>query len=370
VLLDDRDRGAIDALARHVAQASFELTRWRSCLPTSADGRFTRAARTAGAIEPEQLNHALAQARGALEFDAHRRAYGGQVVSRRQRADSRCATAPNAVGLLAATPRPRCRRPRRGGRRRSRSRSNARSSSTSARPPRSQRQRGELASTLLASLSHDLKTPLTAIRVAVENLRGDLPGRTIDARRRCGDRRAAAPDPPVRETPRHGAHRCRGDSVQREWVTPADVVDAAVAHVRTRSTATRFASTPTPVTWCNIDARLASVALSHLLENAARYSPADRDIVVEAAPGRRTCTVTVDRPGSRARAARARSPVRAVLPRPAGAADGAGTGMGLAITRGLLTAIGGRVVGGEHARRGRAVLDGDSRRDAPARADA
>ena len=38
-----------------------------------------------------------------------------------------------------------------------------------------QRQRGELAATLLASLSHDLKTPLTVIRMAVENLRGDLP---------------------------------------------------------------------------------------------------------------------------------------------------------------------------------------------------
>ena len=38
-----------------------------------------------------------------------------------------------------------------------------------------QRQRGELAATLLASLSHDLKTPLTVIRVAVENLRGELP---------------------------------------------------------------------------------------------------------------------------------------------------------------------------------------------------
>ena len=38
-----------------------------------------------------------------------------------------------------------------------------------------QRQRGELASTLLATLSHDLKTPLTAIRVAVENLSAELP---------------------------------------------------------------------------------------------------------------------------------------------------------------------------------------------------
>ncbi len=37
------------------------------------------------------------------------------------------------------------------------------------------RQKADLAATLLASLSHDLKTPLTAIRVAVENLSGHLP---------------------------------------------------------------------------------------------------------------------------------------------------------------------------------------------------
>src|SRR6185436_2757073 len=37
------------------------------------------------------------------------------------------------------------------------------------------RQKADLAATLLASLSHDLRTPLTAIGAAVENLRGELP---------------------------------------------------------------------------------------------------------------------------------------------------------------------------------------------------
>jgi two-component system sensor histidine kinase KdpD len=36
------------------------------------------------------------------------------------------------------------------------------------------RQKADLAAALLASLSHDLRTPLTAIRVAVENLREEL----------------------------------------------------------------------------------------------------------------------------------------------------------------------------------------------------
>src|SRR5206468_10401316 len=45
------------------------------------------------------------------------------------------------------------------------------------------RQKADLAATLLASLSHDLRTPLTAIKVAIENLRGDLSS---------GDRRVQA----------------------------------------------------------------------------------------------------------------------------------------------------------------------------------
>jgi signal transduction histidine kinase len=85
--------------------------------------------------------------------------------------------------------------------------------------------------------------------------------------------------------------------------------------------------------------------LSHLLENAAHYSPADREITVEARAEGNGLRVTVmdEGPGLdpnelehlferffRGRKARQLAP---------------GTGMGLAITRGLLTAIGGSVWG-------------------------
>ena len=46
------------------------------------------------------------------------------------------------------------------------------------------RQQADLAAALLASLSHDLRTPLTAIKVAVENLRGDFPPTSGGRRRR------------------------------------------------------------------------------------------------------------------------------------------------------------------------------------------
>ena len=73
------------------------------------------------------------------------------------------------------------------------------------------RQKADLAATLLASLSHDLRTPLTAIRVAVENLRGDCRAEERAAQAGAAHGRARSADAPVPGHPRHGAHRRRRD---------------------------------------------------------------------------------------------------------------------------------------------------------------
>ena len=78
------------------------------------------------------------------------------------------------------------------------------------------RQKAELAETLLASLSHDLRTPSTVIKVAVENLRGDLPGRPA-CTGRGGDRRARSVDTAGPGSPRDGTHR-RGRDPDRTAV--------------------------------------------------------------------------------------------------------------------------------------------------------
>ena len=206
-----------------------------------------------------------------------------------------------------------------------------------------QRQRGELAATLLASLSHDLKTPLTVLRMAIDNLRGDLP----EASRRAQAEAAAAELVRLTRLFEDLLDMARIDaaalSVQREWVTPADVVDAAVAHVRHSIDGHVIRVEADADRAVNIDARLASVAVSHLLENAARYSPAHREIVVDARAGADGVRVTVTDQGPGLDPAeldhlfeRFYRGRRAQLAAP-------GTGMGLAIARGLLTAIGGRV---------------------------
>ncbi len=205
------------------------------------------------------------------------------------------------------------------------------------------RQRGELAATLLASLSHDLKTPLTVIRMAIDNLRGELP---VDGRTAQADA-AAAELSRLTRLFEDLLDMARIDAaaipVQREWVTPADIVDAALAHVRHAIDGHAIRVDAEADRAVQIDARLASVAMAHLVENAARYSPADRDIVIAARVDDAGVKITVTDHGPgldpgeldrlferfyRGRGAQQAAP---------------GTGMGLAITRGLLNAIGGRV---------------------------
>ena len=71
------------------------------------------------------------------------------------------------------------------------------------------RQSDELKTALLASLGHDLRTPLTAIRIAASNLQG--PSLEEAERREQSDlilARGGAPHPAVPEHPRDGPHRC------------------------------------------------------------------------------------------------------------------------------------------------------------------
>lgn len=342
VLLTSEMVGAVDALARHIARR-FELPRVAICQPAECGWTIHQGGGESVTVTDEQLNRAMARARGAIEFDAQPHAYGGQTPL----PDGRTMLVPlrhgtTAIGLLAAD-------------------ATLEAGTLDAvagvvaiaieraqflgerEVAELQRQRGELAATLLASISHDLKTPLTAIRVAVENLRGDL---TANERRLQGD---AAIAEIVRLTRLFedllDMARIDADAiaVQREWVTPADIVDAAVAHVRhaLNGHALRVQADSDHV--LKVDARITSVALSHLLENAARYSPSHREILVEGYAddvGLQFCVIDqgpgldpaeLDRLFERFYRGRH---AQRIAP---------GTGMGLAITRGLLNAIGGRV---------------------------
>ena len=242
VLLTTETASAIEALARHVARR-FELSRVAICLPADHGWQIHQGGAEEVAIDVNVLNTALAKARGTLEFDAYQRAYGGHI---RVGEENEVSIVPlrhgtKAVGLLAAA-----------------SPTldigalDAVAGVVAIAIERAQflaerdaaalvRQKADLAATLLASLSHDLRTPLTAIRVAVENLRGDLPA---DERRVQAGAAIAELDRLTRlfqdilDMARIDAAAIR---VDRQWVAAADVVDAAVAHVRHALRGTRTA---------------------------------------------------------------------------------------------------------------------------------
>jgi two-component system sensor histidine kinase KdpD len=343
VLLTTETAGAIDALARHAARR-FELAKIAICLPTDQGWRIHQGGSQDVSIDTLTLNMALARARGTVEYDARQRAYGGHVRIGGERGYSlvplRHGT--KAVGLLAASPSLDI------------GSLDALAGVVAIAIERAQflaerdaaelvRQKADLAATLLASLSHDLRTPLTAIQAAVENLRGELPP---DERREQA--RAASAElhrltrlfQDILDMARIDAAAIR---VEKQWVTAADVVDAASAHVRHALGGHPLRVDADADRQAEIDPRLTSVALSHVLENAAQYSAADREIMVQAhvEDDGLHVVVTDHGPGLdphelehlferfyRGHSARLRT---------------FGTGMGLSITRGLLAAAGGRI---------------------------
>src|SRR3954468_1913266 len=103
VLLTTDTVSAVDALVRHVARR-FELPRVAICLPADRGWRIHQGGPDDVVIEESVLDTTLAQARGALEFDAHQRAYGGhgRAGARGELALIPLRHGTRAVGLLAA----------------------------------------------------------------------------------------------------------------------------------------------------------------------------------------------------------------------------------------------------------------------------
>ena len=129
---------------------------------------------------------------------------------------------------------------------------------------------------------------------------------------------------------------------QRQWVSPADVVDAAVAYVGPALAERTLRVDADSLSEIQVDPRLASTALSHVLENAARYSPADSPIAVRAWTNGDGAHFVVQDHGPGVEASDLDHLFEPFY-RGEKTRHAMGTGLGLAITRGLVTAEGGRV---------------------------
>jgi two-component system sensor histidine kinase KdpD len=330
VLLTTETTGALEGLARHIARR-FEFKKVGIYLPDEGGWRVFQGGDERIAVADDQLDTTLVTSRGA-------HVAGHSVALVPLRHGSRAigvlaigASAPD-VGALDAV-----------------------AGMAAIAIERAQflaereaaelvRQKADLASTLLATLSHDLRTPLTAIRVAVENLQQQ--NLTPETRREQAKAALSELERLTRlfqdilDMARIDASAIR---IDRQWVTPTDVVDAAAAHVRHELEGRTLRIDADGDSEVQIDPKLTSAALAHLIENAAHYSPPDRPITVSARVERDGLRVSVQDAGPgldpgeldhlferfyRGRAARQSS---------------FGTGMGLAISRGLLTAAGGQV---------------------------
>ncbi len=346
VLLTTDSGEAIGQLARFVARR-FDLDFAAICLPKGGGWAVHRAGTVDLALDGERLSEVFAAAERTLEFDANARTYSGH-----QRVDIGGRTAhlvplrfgTKAVGLLAAS-----------GRAVEEGTLDALAGVAAIAIERAQfleerkaaelaRKSEELKSALLASLGHDLRTPLTAIRVAASNLQASwLPG----------SERQGQSDVILTEVDRlqrlfqNILEMARIDagavSADVRWVHPQEIVEAARDQVelalRRHPVDVRLASDAT----VQLDPRLTAAALAQVLENAARYSASGSPIAVDVDVSADGLTIAVrdrgpgiastDLPHLFERFYRGAESKRRV----------AGTGMGLAIARGLLAAERGRI---------------------------
>jgi two-component system sensor histidine kinase KdpD len=207
------------------------------------------------------------------------------------------------------------------------------------------RQSEALKSALLASLGHDLRTPLTAIRVAASNLQASWLAERD--RREQSDVILTEVDRLTRlfqnilEMARIDAGAVAEDM---RWVAPSEIVDAARSSVEPVLRGRLVDVSIESDRLVRLDPRLTSAALSQLLENAAHYAPAPSPIRISASVS----------DGGLAIAVRDHGPG---IPEPDlphvfdrfhrgvnAKGRGSGTGMGLAIARGVLAVERGHLI--------------------------
>jgi two-component system sensor histidine kinase KdpD len=210
------------------------------------------------------------------------------------------------------------------------------------------RQGDALKSALLDSVSHDLRTPLASIRAAAGTLLD--PDMDLSTEDRIAS--ATAIDREADNLARLVANlldlsRIEGGALatDQEIYELDDLLERSLDRLRPRLAGRPVTVTvPPDLPPARVDAVLFDQVLTNLLENAAKYAPADAPIVVRAAMAGPMVRVTVEDGGP--------GVPRAALPRlfdkfyrVQQRSDGSrpGTGIGLAVVRGLTEAMGGTV---------------------------
>lgn len=347
VLLTGESSSTLDALARHIARR-FELRSAAIFLRMSEVWTSHQGTEAALVIGEPQLEFSLARAGQTLEFDARERAYGGQAIIEAAGGLS-CTLVPlrlgtKPIGLFAAP----------AGTLNAGT-LDAIAGLVAIAVEREQflaerkvadlvRQQADFTSTLLASLSHDLRTPLTTIQVALTNL--DDSTLTVEARREQ-IHLAQSELSRLSRLFRDILEMARIDSAaltpEREWVTGSDIIDAALANLQPVLVGRPLVVDADHKRVAFVDPRLVSSALSHLIENAAQYSPTGTPIELTGSVDADGLHLAVTDHGPGVDPAEIPRLFERFYRGRREHSRPAGTGMGLAISRGLLAVEQGRV---------------------------
>ena len=206
------------------------------------------------------------------------------------------------------------------------------------------RQSEQLKTALLASLSHDLRTPLTAIRVAASNIKAS--GLTHDERIDQSDVILSEVERLTRlfqnllEMARIDAG---GITTEPRWTHPSEIAAAARDQVEQTLHSHELDVAIEPDIPIRLDPRLTATALAHVLENAAQYSPPGSIVKVTARVAQDELLIQVRDHGPGIAAADLPHLFERFYRGAASKARTSGTGMGLWIVRGLLAVEDGRV---------------------------
>jgi two-component system, OmpR family, sensor histidine kinase KdpD len=201
-------------------------------------------------------------------------------------------------------------------------------------------------SALLASISHDLRTPLAVMTGASSSLaeRGE--------RMSVAERQALARS--IYEQAREMSERVAkllqmtrleagGITLERDWDSIAEIVGPVLARLRERLTAHRVVlELPDDLPLVRMDAALIDQVLANLLENAARHTPAGTVVRVRARRDPQELVVSVEDYGPGLRAADIER-VFAKFEHGAAEAKAGGMGLGLAICRAIVGLHGGHI---------------------------
>jgi two-component system sensor histidine kinase KdpD len=346
VLLSTDSQEALPLLARFIARR-FELDYAAVCLPFGTSWNIFHAGSVELELDESQLTLVFDSAQKSLEFDAQTRTYTGHrtvVIGDREvrLVPLRLGTKP--LGLLAAA-----------GRTVEAGTLDALAGVVAIAIERAKfleerkgaelaRQSEELKSALLASLAHDLRTPLTAIRVAASNLQGTW--LTDDQRREQAELVLAEVERLTRLF-QNILEMARIDAgailAEEQWVYPSEIVEAAEALVEHALRGHPIEVQTEGEDLVRLDPRLTASALAHLLENAAQYSSPAAPITVRCQMVSGELSISVRDRGAGVSVADLPNLFARFYRGSRSKGHVSGTGMGLSIARGLLAAEHGRV---------------------------